>query len=360
MRRPSVDVVRAARGAAPVTPSLARWVSACALAEAVGIGAAAGAARWTQALADRPGALGTAWFALVVVVAGGLVEGTALGVVQARLLGEWLPRLRRRRYLLVTVLVAGVGWAAVSAPATLAPTDGGAPPPLSLVLLGAAGLGLAMGAVLGAAQAAVLRGAVPHAWRWVAANAVAWPPAMVLIFLGATSVGADWWLGWVLLLAVGTGAAAGAALGLVTGWHLDTLDGPAPHDLAVLDLLASRWRGRLGNRPLGGRLLGLEVHGRRTGLTYRLPVRYAADHDGLVVVPGRPERKTWWMNLRQPGTHVEVLWGGAWHPGRAFLLSPGDLGYESARATYEDRWAGPPLPPEQVVVRIRDATRGNH
>lgn len=354
MSRPSADVAAVTSRTVPVPPALGRWTVFCALAEAVGITTAAGAARWAQELSDRPGAAGTAWVALVVIVAGGLVEGTALGAAQAWLLGAWLPALRRRRYLLVTVLVAGVGWAAASAPATLASGDRGTSPPVSLVLLGAAGLGLGMGALLGAAQAAVLGGVVPHPWRWVAANAAAWPPAMLVIFVGATSAEADWALGWVLLLGLGTGAAAGTVLGLVTGWHLGSLDGPPPHNLAVLDLLASAWRG-----PLGDRLLGLELHGRRTGHTYRLPVRYATDHHGLVVVPGCPERKTWWTNLRRPGAHVEVLWEGAWHPGRAYLLWPGDIGYDLARSTYEHRWPRTALPRDQVVVRIRDATRGN-
>ena len=61
-----------------------------------------------------------------------------------------------------------------------------------LVVAGAAGLGLVMGTVLGVAQAAALRGAVPHPRRWVAANAAAWPLAMVVIFLGATTPSAGW------------------------------------------------------------------------------------------------------------------------------------------------------------------------
>ena len=349
-----MDVAGVVRPTTPVAPTLGRWTLLCALAEALGMAVAAGAARWAQDLADRPDTLDAAWPVLAVLVAGGLVEGAALGAVQAWLLGAWLPALRRRRYVLMTVLVAGVGWAAASTPATLASGDRGSSPPVSLVLLGAAGLGLAMGTLLGAAQAAALRGAVPHPWRWVAANAAAWPPAMVVVFVGATTAEADWALGWLLLMGMGTGAAAGTVLGIVTHWHLASLDGPPPHNLAVLDLLASSWRG-----PLAGRLLGLELHGRRTGHTYRLPVRYATDHHGLVVVPGRPEHKTWWTNLRRPGTHLEVLWEGAWHPGRAYLLWPGDIGYDLARSTYQERWPRTSLPGDQVVVRIRDATRGN-
>ena len=71
--------------------------------------AAAGASRVGHTLADRTGSLGGAGVALAVVVAGGLVEGVALGSAQAWPLGGWLPALRRGRYVLATVLVAGGG-----------------------------------------------------------------------------------------------------------------------------------------------------------------------------------------------------------------------------------------------------------
>ena len=112
-------------------------------------------------------------------------------------------------------------------------------------------------------------------------------------------------------------------------------------------------------KPWSRSLLGLEVHGRRTGHTYRFPVQYAVDHDGLVVVPARAETKTWWTNLVRPGTPVEVLWERGWHPARAYLLRPGDAGYDDARASYQERWRRIVLPDDQVVVRIRDATVGN-
>jgi hypothetical protein len=312
--------------------------------------AAAAASRIGHTLADRPGPSGGAGTALAVVVAAGLVEGAALGGVQAWSLGRWLPSLQRGRYVLLTVLVAGLGWAGASAPAVLTGSDGGDAPPLPLVLLGAAGLGLMMGPVLGSAQAVVLRGATSHPWRWIGANTAAWPPAMVLIFLGATAPEEDWPVARLLLDGALTGLAAGAVLGAVLGWFLPALHGTSSHNRFVLDVLASPWRGRLDRR-----VLGLSVHGRRSGRTYRFPAQYAVDGHGLVVVPGHAERKTWWRNLREPGTPVEVLWAGGWEPGAAELLTPGSPGYDEARATYLRRWARTPLPPEQVVVRIRYA-----
>lgn len=183
--------------------------------------AAALAFRTAEPMAN--GGAGTA-LALALVLLGGLMEGSALGFVQSVLLGRVYPRLRRRRYVVATVLVAGLGWSAAAAPSVLTRDDGGGGmPSLLLVLPAAAGLGLVMGAVLGAAQAWSLRGAVQHPWHWVAANVTAWPGVMAVIFLGAGIPGSTWRLGAVLVVALGTGAAAGAVLGLVTGLFLPSL-----------------------------------------------------------------------------------------------------------------------------------------
>ena len=152
----------------PPPPSLARWVGLCAAAETIGMEAAAGAAE----LAAVPGVARGA--ALALVVSGGLDEGVALGTAQAFGLRAWLPKPDRRRWVAVTALVAGLGWAAVAAPGVLATGDGREPPAV-LVLAGAAALGAGMGAVLGAAQALVLRGRVRRPRRWVGVSTLAWP-----------------------------------------------------------------------------------------------------------------------------------------------------------------------------------------
>ncbi|WP_310529782.1 nitroreductase/quinone reductase family protein [Nocardioides sp.] len=331
------------RGSEAPTAVPVGWVAGCATAEAVGMTAAALAARAADPLSG--GVVGSS-LALAFIVLGGLVEGTALGVIQAVLLGRVLPRLRRRRYAAVTVLVAGLGWAAASAPGALAGDSGGESPSLLLVLPGAAALGVLMGALLGAAQAWSLRGAVSHPWRWLTANAVAWAPAMAVIFLGATTPGASWPLQAVLGLAVLTGVIAGAVLGLVTSWFLPSLGGTSVTGRVVLWRLARPRPGRLADR-----VVGLEVRGRRTGRRYRFPVEYAVDGDALVVVPGHPQAKTWWRNLGS-GTPVAVLRSGAWSPAEASVLRPADAGYETARATYLLGHRRLRLPDDQPVVRV--------
>jgi deazaflavin-dependent oxidoreductase (nitroreductase family) len=325
--------------------STATWSAACALAEAIGLGAAAGAARLGE---GRPTGV-----ALALVVAGGLVEGTALGTLQAVVLGRGFPRLRRLRYAVATVLVAGLGWAAASAPGVLGGADEDAMPALGLVLLGAAALGLAMGAGLGAAQAWALRGAVPHPWRWIGANAAAWPVAMTLIFVGATTPGPAWPAWSVVLLGAATGAVAGTALGLVTGWFLPALDGPPASGRMVLAALRThRFRG------LHASVVGLEVAGRRSGRTYRFPVQYAVAPGGLAVVPANPQTKTWWRNLTTRPTPVALLREGVWAPATARLLAPDDPAYAEVSAAYRARWPQTPVHPAQPIVLVRIGAAG--
>jgi deazaflavin-dependent oxidoreductase (nitroreductase family) len=319
------------------------WVLGCALAEAIGMTAAAVAARLGNDLAEGSGS--GRGLALGVVVAGGLVEGAALGVLQGQVLAARWPALPRLRYLLATVAVAGVGWAAASAPGVLAGDDGAtAGPPLSLILLGALGIGLLMGPVLGAAQAAALRGVVRHPWRWAAAGAAAWPPAMAVIFLGASTAGA----GWPTLAVAGygavTGGVAGTVLGAVSAGWLGSLDGQPVVNRLVLWMLARRWFG------MDRTVVGLAVRGRRTGRVVRFPVQFAADGARLVVVPGRAAQKTWWRNLELDPAPVGVLDGTGWHPAAARVLDPESAENAAALAAYLRRWPRFRYAPDQPVV----------
>ena len=143
-------------------PGLAVWVAALSLAEAVGLAAAAGASRLVGSWSAEPGVRGSVGLGLLLVVGAGLVEGLALGSAQAWNLGRWLPRLRRARFVAITVLVAGLGWAAGAAPGVLGQEAGeavGGPSPVVL-LLAAVGVGVVLGPLLGLAQASALRPAV--------------------------------------------------------------------------------------------------------------------------------------------------------------------------------------------------------
>ena len=196
--------------------------------------AAAGAARFSDhLLIDRVPL--TVALAVGAIVAAGLVEGTALGFAQALTLRGALPRLRMRWYVAATVLGAGLGWAAGSVPSVLgasaavessAAADSG--PAWWAMLLGGAGLGLAMGVLLGIGQALALRRQAGRPWRWVTANAIAWTPAMAVLRVGASVPGESWGIPLVLAWAAVVGGVAGGILGLVLGLRVGSLGGAAP------------------------------------------------------------------------------------------------------------------------------------
>jgi hypothetical protein len=314
----------------PASASLARWILACAIAEGIGMTAAASAAQVTTALFARATA-GAVVATLAVMVVGGLIEGGALGALQARQLARWVPRFSRTRWTLSTTIVAGIGWALASAPAAIAP-DGGDAPALAVALAGALGLGAAMGAALGLAQAGGFGGRVIHPWRWVAISALAWPPAMVVIFAGATLPDASWPALAVIPLGTATGLLAGAVLGLVSGLLLPWLRGASVVNAAVLALLESPAHGLL-DRALGA----LRVTGRLTGRQLTFPVQYAREGASIIVLPARPDTKRWWHNLEEPAV-VEMLVRGHWLQGRARVVHTGDPGYSRALQAYEQRW----------------------
>ena len=54
------------------------------------------------------------------------------------------------------------------------------------------------------------------------------------------------------------------------------------------------------HRLLSGSLMLLSYQGRRTGRWHSLPCMYARDGQDLYIVPGQPDRKVWWRNLRHP------------------------------------------------------------
>jgi len=331
-----------------------RWLLACTAAEAVGMTAAAAAARGATDLEGRaPAMLG-----LALVVLGGLLEGAALGTFQSWALADLLGRRGRARWLVGTVLVAGLGWAAASAPATLSsaasgdagPASGnGSEPPLLLVLVGAALLGAVMGAVLGAVQSWALRGRVRHPRRWVVGSVASWGAAMPVIFLGATVVPAAWPAGTVVVVGTATGLVAGLVLGAVGAAFLLTLDGPSLRHRLVLTVLGTRLV-HPADRDGDGALIGLGVTGSRTGRVFRFPVSAARPDPGrLVVLPGHPERKTWWRNLDRAAA-LDVLVDGAWRPATGRVLRCGDPAWDVARSAYAARFPATRFSGQPLVV----------
>ena len=59
------------------------------------------------------------------------------------------------------------------------------------------------------------------------------------------------------------------------------------------------------HRLASGSLVLISYRGRRSGRRFTVPVMYAEGGEGLIVLVGHPERKSWWRNLRD-GAAVEV------------------------------------------------------
>lgn len=328
---------------------LAHWVLLCAAAEAVGLTAAAAAAR----AADRLVAGGVPWevaLAWVAVVGAGTVEALALALAETTMLRRTTPGLRAGRFIAATVLVAGATWAGASVPGlagSAAPSQEG--PSAGFLLLAGAALGVGAGGLLGAAQAATLpRAARPSQRRgvWVWANVAAWTPVMAVVMLGASAPAPDWGLPTLLAWAALVGASAGALLGLALG-VLSPGEGRF-RDRLVLRLLGSAPSGR----RLGRSLLGIRVRGRRTGRTVELPVMYAAQPDGVLwVAVGGSAGKSWWRNL-VAHPQVEVLQHGRWTPARAEPVRASDPRFGPALAVYVARWPRARLHEGDLMVRL--------
>lgn len=70
---------------------------------------------------------------------------------------------------------------------------------------------------------------------------------------------------------------------------------------------------------LSSSVLLLTYRGRKSGKEYSLPVEYAQDGDLLTILPGMPENKTWWRNLRG-GAQVGLVLRGERVSGNAQVL----------------------------------------
>jgi MFS family permease len=256
--------------------------------------------------------------------------------------------LDRWRFVLVTVVVAGLTWAASELPVlTSGSGSAGGAPAWPLLAVGGAALGVVAGCLLGLAQAAVLPRNLRRRSAWVAGSALGWAAAMATIMLGASTAGEGWPLPTLLAWAGLTGAVAGGLLGLVLAWFVVSLDGQPLSTRVVLRAL------RAGRpRRLSRSVVGLRVTGRVSGSTYELPVMYVTHDDDLWVMVGGSAAKTWWRNVSRD-TRVEVLRHGGWAPATADLVGPTDPPFLNGLAWYLTRWPRAKPAPDDPMVRLR-------
>lgn len=167
-----------------------RWVAANALCEMLGLGmtfAVIGLAF------SRLESVRGAWGALAsfgLAVASGSLEATLVGLGQQWAMRPAFPTIPRTHWWGATLVGALAAYVLGYLPSTLMSLGEGAAqaqavePPQATILLLAAGMGAAAGALLSVAQWRVLRRHAPGAGAWVPANMLAWALGMPMIFWG--------------------------------------------------------------------------------------------------------------------------------------------------------------------------------
>ncbi len=177
-------------------PLWLRWVIANGLGEMLGLGLtlAVGAA-----VISRLSSSNTVTGILLsfgVAVVSGVIEATLVGLFQWWAMHPWVAAVRRSAWWLATLAGALLAYMLGYLPSTIMSLGEAATqtattvkePPQWVVLLLAAGLGAAGGAVLSFAQWLVLRKAVTGASIWIPANMLAWLVGMPVIFWGIDSI----------------------------------------------------------------------------------------------------------------------------------------------------------------------------
>jgi deazaflavin-dependent oxidoreductase (nitroreductase family) len=73
------------------------------------------------------------------------------------------------------------------------------------------------------------------------------------------------------------------------------------------------------HRLMSAAVMLITYQGRKSGKKYTLPVQFVQSDHIVYIIPGSPEQKTWWRNLRG-GRPVRLLLGGEWLSGKAEVL----------------------------------------
>jgi hypothetical protein len=174
------------------------WLLANLVAEALGLGATLLVG--TLLLGGLESRIGLIPVVVLGVILGALSEGGIVGSLQWLVLRRPIPSIRWREWAIATVVGAGIAWVLgwlpsvvmsfvpAQSPQTVPDSTQGFDMALPVILLLAAAMGVALGAILGTAQWIALRKHTPKAGWWILANAVAWAIGMVLVFVGTSFI----------------------------------------------------------------------------------------------------------------------------------------------------------------------------
>lgn len=204
-----------------------RWTLANALSEMIGLGLTFAITGLFFSSLGEQNSAGSILLSFAIAVLSGAVEATVVGLAQWWAMQPWFPAIERFAWWRGTLIGALLAYVLGYLPSTLmsmreatASTAPVAEPAQWIVLLLAAGMGAAGGAVLSFAQWLAMRGRVRGAGIWMPANMLAWLFGMPVIFWGidlAFKMSALWQSS---LLLAGTLFAAGAVVGAIHGLFL--------------------------------------------------------------------------------------------------------------------------------------------
>ncbi len=119
-----------------------------------------------------------------LLVVAGLAEGAILGYAQSTVLRKVVPKLKRRRWILATMLAAGYAWSIGMLPSTLShyiPNF-----PLFILLPIGAILGTSLLFSIGFAQYVILQSYIKNAVPWIWLNVLAWLGGLAVLFFSMT------------------------------------------------------------------------------------------------------------------------------------------------------------------------------
>lgn len=201
-----------------------KWTLYCGVGEFLGIATAAAIAVLFNRLINYPQNISEITLLYLAATISGIVEGGITGSLQAKILSPALS-VSVKKWVMLTTAVAVLGWLGGTTPSIIvAKISSTADTPIDLTFsqmsFYALAMGLIAGVLFGLFQWFELKNHVNAAWRWIAANAVGWALAMVVIFWGATTPDAN--TPAIVIIAIGAlvGILAGLIVGAATGVSL--------------------------------------------------------------------------------------------------------------------------------------------
>ena len=241
-----------------------------------------------------------------MLVAGGIVEGAALGEAQAFVLRRVLPGFRPIAWVIATSVAAGFAWLLGMLPSATQATW--STWPTGAVVVAATALGTVLLLSIGTAQVLVMPAGTPESYTWIWWTGLGWCAGLVTFTVVATPL---WHEGQAASVIVLIGVLGGTAMAVVMA---------AVTGVGMVRLCARAAEPRSGHRLDGSRVLSSIVgtpvrsrDGRDEGRVRDLVIDLAGGLDRVPVTGvlisggGRSDRLVAWHRLRARGDHWALV-----------------------------------------------------